>query len=128
MKNMTPELQAQEQANKKRREEQREAERRAKKARMERAREVDARRAYPSPDRSPGRSVDPSLPSEATPSRKRRSSDDDEDSDSDAPRSKKRSRVCFLPVGLCSKISLLYAEPTTMTMLLRAYPPPPLRH
>ncbi|PBL00543.1 hypothetical protein ARMGADRAFT_1159869 [Armillaria gallica] len=93
VKNMTPELQAQEQANKKRREEQREAERRAKKARMERAREVDARRAYPSPDRSPGRSADPSLPSEATPSRKRRSSDDDEDSDSDAPRSKKRSRT-----------------------------------
>lgn len=99
VKNMTPELQAQEQANKKRREEQREAERKAKKARMERAREVDARRAYPSPDRSPGRSVDPSLPSEATPSRKRRSSDDDEDSDSDAPRSKKRSRyVSFLLV------------------------------
>ncbi|KAK0246296.1 C-terminal domain of homeodomain 1-domain-containing protein [Armillaria nabsnona] len=93
VKNMTPELQAQEQANKKRREEQREAERKAKKARMERAREVDARRAYPSPDRSPGRSVDPSLPSEATPSRKRHSSDDDEDSDSDVPRSKKRSRT-----------------------------------
>ncbi|SJL06211.1 uncharacterized protein ARMOST_09547 [Armillaria ostoyae] len=93
VKNMTPELQAQEQANKKRREEQREAERRAKKARMERAKEADARRAYPSPDRSPGRSADPSLPSEATPSRKRRSSDDDEDSDSDAPRSKKRSRT-----------------------------------
>ncbi|KAK0456015.1 C-terminal domain of homeodomain 1-domain-containing protein [Armillaria borealis] len=93
VKNMTPELQAQEQANKKRREEQREAERRAKKARMERAKEDDARRAYPSPDRSPGRSADPSLPSEATPSRKRRSSDDDEDSDSDAPRSKKRSRT-----------------------------------
>ncbi|KAK0481677.1 C-terminal domain of homeodomain 1-domain-containing protein [Armillaria novae-zelandiae] len=93
VKNMTPELQAQEQANKKRREEQRQAERRAKKARMERAKEVDARRAYPSPERSPGRSVDPLLPSEATPSRKRRNSDDDEDTDSDAHRSKKRSRI-----------------------------------
>ncbi|KAK0198892.1 C-terminal domain of homeodomain 1-domain-containing protein [Armillaria mellea] len=105
VKNMTPELQAQEQANKKKREEQREAEKRAKKARMEKARQVDARRAYPSPERSPGRSVDPSLPSEATPSRKRRSSDDDEDGGSDAHRSKKRSRtddVEYAVTGLLS--------------------------
>ncbi|KAK0197869.1 hypothetical protein F5146DRAFT_1130785 [Armillaria mellea] len=51
VKNMTPELQAQEQVNKKRGEEQREAEKRVKKARREKARQVDARRAYPSPDR-----------------------------------------------------------------------------
>ncbi|KAK0199233.1 C-terminal domain of homeodomain 1-domain-containing protein [Desarmillaria ectypa] len=94
VKNMTPELQEQEQVNKKRREEQREAERRAKKVRMEKAKKEDARRAYPSPDRSPGRPPDPSLPSEATPTtRKRRISDDDEDSDNDAHRSKKRSRT-----------------------------------
>ncbi|KAK0505633.1 C-terminal domain of homeodomain 1-domain-containing protein [Armillaria luteobubalina] len=93
VKNMTPELQAQEQANKKRREEQREAEKRAKKARKEKEREVNARRAYPSPERSPGHSADPSLPSEATSSRKRRSSDDDEDADSDTRRPKKRSRT-----------------------------------
>ncbi|KAK0191838.1 hypothetical protein F5146DRAFT_1135523 [Armillaria mellea] len=42
VKNMTPELQVQEQANKKRGEEQREAEKRAKKARREKARQVDA--------------------------------------------------------------------------------------
>ncbi|KAK0465619.1 C-terminal domain of homeodomain 1-domain-containing protein [Desarmillaria tabescens] len=93
VKNMTPELQEEERANKKRREEQREAERRAKKARMEKAKEAEARRAYPSPDRSPGRTPDPSLPSEATPTRKRRSSDDDEDSDADVHRSKKQSRT-----------------------------------
>ncbi|KAG7452342.1 mating-type protein [Guyanagaster necrorhizus] len=90
VKNMTPELQVQEQANKKRREEQREAERRAKKERMERAKEAEAQRAYPSPDRSPRRSPDSSLPSEATPTQKRRSSDDEADN---SHRSKRRSRT-----------------------------------